>query len=81
MSDYTDLPNGVIIRNDRHWHSGLRQWVHDNEIRDALDAFQLAISEYYNGDRAWAEQWLIKAYEANQPKPSTAFPATWQEEH
>lgn len=32
----------------------------------AIDAAHLAIDEYYNGDRAWGEQWLLKAYAANQ---------------
>ncbi len=35
-------------------------------LSDALDAAELAIDEYYNGDRAWAEEWLIKALEANK---------------
>ena len=35
-------------------------------ISDALDAAELAIDEYYNGDRAWAEEWLLKAVEANR---------------
>jgi hypothetical protein len=37
-------------------------------VSDALDAMELAIDEYYNGDRAWAEEWLLKALEANQEK-------------
>lgn len=32
----------------------------------ARDAAILAIDEYYNGDREWAERWLLRAYEANQ---------------
>ncbi len=35
-------------------------------IDRARDAAILAIDEYYNGDRAWAERWLLRAYEANQ---------------
>ena len=49
-----------------------------NDVSAALDAAQLAIEEYYNGDRAWAEQWLLKAMEANR-EPQR--PTTWQEEH
>jgi alcohol dehydrogenase class IV len=37
-------------------------------VSDALDAMELAIEEYYNGDRAWAEEWLLKAMAANQDK-------------
>lgn len=37
-------------------------------VSDALDAMELAIDEYYNGDRAWAEDWLLKAMEANREK-------------
>jgi hypothetical protein len=33
---------------------------------DALNQAHLVIDEYYNGDRAWAERWLLRAYEANQ---------------
>ncbi len=35
-------------------------------VSDALDAMELAIDEYYNGDRVWAEEWLLKALEANK---------------
>ena len=51
---------------EREWNSGLQQWVYTAEINEALDMAQLAIMEYHNGDRAWAEAWLIRAYEANQ---------------
>lgn len=64
---------------DRHWHSGMQHWVYPTDIDNALDAAQLAITEYYNGDRAWAEQWLLNAYAANAAKPER--PTTWQEEH
>jgi hypothetical protein len=37
-------------------------------VSNALDAAMLAIDEYYNGDRAWAEQWLLNAMEANKEK-------------
>ena len=37
-----------------------------DRMSDALDAAHLAINEYYKGDRAWAEEWLLRAHEANQ---------------
>jgi hypothetical protein len=36
------------------------------DVQDALDAAELAIREYYNGDREWAEAWLLKALAANK---------------
>ncbi len=51
---------------DRWWNTALQQWVYPHDINDALDAAALAIDEYYNGDRTWAEEWLLRAYEANQ---------------
>jgi hypothetical protein len=36
------------------------------DVEDALNAAQLAIDEYYNGDREWAERWLLKAHEAGK---------------
>jgi hypothetical protein len=36
----------------------------------ALNQTLLAIDEYYNGDREWAELWLVRAYEANQKEKS-----------
>lgn len=41
---------------------------HLRNMSEALDQAQLAIYEYHNGDRGWAEEWLLKAYEANQEK-------------
>jgi len=38
------------------------------EVQQALDAAELAINEYYNGDREWAEAWLLKATAANKAK-------------
>ena len=38
----------------------------EDTIMDALDAARLAIDEFYNGDRAWAEAWLLKAAAANK---------------
>jgi hypothetical protein len=50
----------------RYWNG--KQWVYPAEVSAALDAAQLAIDEYYNGDRVWAEQWLLNAMEANKEK-------------
>ena len=38
------------------------------EIQEALDAAELALLEYYNGDREWAEAWLLKAMAANKKR-------------
>jgi len=57
---------------DRYWHTEMQAWVWDSEVNEALDAAQLAITEYHNGDRAWAEQWLIQALEANR-KPAESY--------
>jgi len=54
--------------NERYWSSEGQRWVWPGEIEAALNEAELAIMEYHNGDRAWAEQWLLKAYEANQEK-------------
>jgi hypothetical protein len=51
---------------DRYWDSGLQQWIYPQDIDDALNQAHLVIDEYYNGDRAWAEAWLLKAHAANQ---------------
>ncbi len=56
----------VKSASERHWNG--ERWVYDSEISDALDAAQLALTEYYNGDRAWAERWLLRAHEANLEK-------------
>ena len=61
------LKNGAAM-NDRRWDSELQQWVYDDDVYQALDAAHLAIQEYYNGDRAWAERWLLRAHEANKAK-------------
>ncbi len=53
----------------RHWNTELQDWVFDDEINSALEAAQLAITEYHNGDRVWAEGWLLRAVEANQKAP------------
>lgn len=42
------------------------QRKHDAEVNEALDAAELALDEYYNGDREFAEKWLLKAVEANR---------------
>lgn len=52
----------------RHWDSELQQWIYDDDVYKGLDAASLAIAEYHNGDRAWAERWLIRACEANEGK-------------
>ena len=52
--------------HDRRWDTVLQRWVYGIEVSDALHDAQTAIFEYYNGDRAWAERWLVRAYEANQ---------------
>jgi hypothetical protein len=52
--------------DDRRWDSELQRWVYGIEVSDALNDAQTAIEEYYNGDRDWAERWLVRAYEANQ---------------
>jgi|HubBroStandDraft_6_1064221.scaffolds.fasta_scaffold00050_102 hypothetical protein len=52
---------------ERHWNG--EQWIYPQDIDDALNQALLVIDEYYNGDRAWAEAWLLKAHEANQEKP------------
>jgi hypothetical protein len=51
---------------DRYWSTEQQRWIHPAEVDDALNAALLAIDNYYNGDRAWAEAWLLKAHEANQ---------------
>ena len=43
----------------------------NSDVSEALDAAQLAIEEYYNGDHSWAEGWLLKAYKANQKESKT----------
>jgi hypothetical protein len=53
------------MTTERHWDGELGQWVSGVDIEQALDAARLAIEEYYNGDRAWAERWIVRAYEAN----------------
>ena len=45
---------------------GMKEKYRDRVRDEALDAARLAIDELYNGDRKWAERWLVKAYEANQ---------------
>ena len=52
--------------SDRLWSTEMQRWIYDDDVYQALDMAQLAIMEYHNGDRKWAEAWLIRAYEANQ---------------
>lgn len=55
---------------DRYQISEIRQWLSDNpQIDEAVRAAHLALDEYYNGDCAFGEAWLLKAYEANQKEP------------
>ena len=54
--------------SERHWNSELQQWVYDDDVYQALDAAELAIREYHNGNREWAETWLMRAMEANGKK-------------
>jgi hypothetical protein len=53
---------------DRHWNSEAQRWIYPQELEEALNQAQVAIDTYYRepDNRAWAEQWLLKAYEANQ---------------
>lgn len=37
-----------------------------DHIERALEQAHQAITAYHVGDRAWAERWLLKAYEANR---------------
>lgn len=37
----------------------------ERDLEDALEAAQLAISEYHNGDREWAARWLLQSHKAN----------------
>ena len=53
--------------SDRRWDSELQRWVHDDDVYSGLHGAQLALWEYHNGDRQWAERWLLRAFEANQP--------------
>lgn len=50
----------------RHWNTDAQEWIYGADVSEALDAAQLAITEYYNGDRAWAERWLLNACAANR---------------
>ncbi len=59
-------PQAHETATDRRWDTELQRWVYGIEVSDALNDAQTAIFEYYNGDRDWAERWLVKAYEANQ---------------
>ena len=54
--------------DDRRWDSELQRWIYGIEVSDALHDAQTAIFEYYNGDREWAEAWLLKAMAANKAK-------------
>lgn len=38
----------------------------EKRLGAALDAAELALREYHNGDRAWAERWLLAAHAATK---------------
>jgi hypothetical protein len=54
------------MRNHACNHEPVETTEFQVALNEALDAVMLAIDEYYNGDRAWAEEWLLKAAEANR---------------
>jgi hypothetical protein len=47
-------------------HEATEMRSRKTDVSDALDAAELAIEEYYRGDRVWAEEWLLRAAEANR---------------
>ena len=54
-------------------HAAERAMMPEAERRDlewrierAVSAAELAVSEYWAGDRAWAERWLLAAFEAGK---------------
>lgn len=49
-------------------HEAVATQKRDTAVNEALDLATLVIDEYYNGDRAWAEEWLLKAAEANRER-------------
>jgi hypothetical protein len=49
-------------------NAAIAERAHQADVNEALDAAQLTIEEYYNGDREWAEAWLLKAAAANKAK-------------
>lgn len=51
---------------DRRWDSELQEFVYDDDVYKALYAAELAVLEYHNGNREWAERWLLRALEANE---------------
>lgn len=53
----------------RLWNTILQRWVYPNEMQAALDAAEMVLDGYYNGDRTSAEKWLLVAHEANQNDP------------
>jgi len=56
--DAIDAENEAVERRAR-----------ESDIQDARDAAMLAIDTSYNGDeteKAWTEEWLLKAWRANK---------------
>ena len=56
----------------------VKRLTYEADVEDALNAAILAIDEYYNGDRKWAEVWLLKAFAANRPNGAKFDRAAYQ---
>ena len=57
------IQTAIAAEND-----AIKERAHQADVNEALDAAQLAVDEYHNGDREWAEAWLLKATAANKAK-------------
>jgi hypothetical protein len=67
QDDLVPPPEGEQEMTHEEYSHGIRMLGLMPQLVDmALSQTLLAIDEYYNGDRAWAERWLVRAYEANQ---------------
>jgi len=55
-----------MSETQRLWNTELQRWVYPAETEAALNAALLTIDNYYNGDRVYAERWLLAAYDVNQ---------------
>ncbi len=60
--------SNAIQRASQAEDAAIKERAYQADVNDALDAAQVAIDEYYNGDREWAEAWLLKATTANKAK-------------
>lgn len=60
--------SNAIQRASQAEDAAIKERAHQADVNEALDAAQLAIEEYYNGDREWAEAWLLKALAANKKR-------------